>query len=52
MACADVGKVLAGIQVPKAEEAAFDTWINGLGYPYVEETANVVFRDFLQDYEE
>ena len=50
--CADVGKVLAGIQVPKEEDAAFDEWINQLGYPYVEETQNVVFRDFLQDYAE
>ncbi|KAK4703184.1 threonine dehydratase, partial [Phenoliferia sp. Uapishka_3] len=47
----DIGKVLAGIQVPKEEEAAFDEWLAQLGYPYTEETNNVVFKDFLQDEE-
>ncbi|KAM0752430.1 threonine ammonia-lyase [Meredithblackwellia eburnea MCA 4105] len=48
----DVGKILAGIQVPKGEEEVFNEWISQLGYPYVEESDNVVFQDFLQDNEE
>ena len=37
------------MQVPKAESAAFDEWLQELSYPFVEETDNQVYRDFLDD---
>jgi threonine dehydratase len=45
---ADYGRILVGIQVPKSDSQAFDEFLATLGYPYVEETANPVFRMFLQ----
>lgn len=45
----DVGKVLCGIQVPPSESSQLDTWLEHLSYPYVEETHNQVYRDFLED---
>ncbi|EIW83342.1 threonine ammonia-lyase [Coniophora puteana RWD-64-598 SS2] len=44
---ADMGKVLAGIQVPPAEHADFDKFLDTLGYHYVEETENPVYRRYL-----
>lgn len=36
---ADVGKVLCGLQIPEGESSSrFDGWLQGLAYPYVEET--------------
>lgn len=46
---ADVGKILAGIQVPKKDEQEFDEWLRNLGYPFVEETQNQAFLDFIAD---
>jgi threonine dehydratase len=43
----DYGRVLAGIQVPKAERAEFLRHLNELHYPYSEETANAAYRLFL-----
>ena len=43
----DYGRVLAGIQVPKAERAEFLRHLQELGYPYTEETANPAYRTFL-----
>jgi threonine dehydratase len=43
----DIGRVLAGIQVPVDEESAFVRFLDGLGYPYSEETQNPVYRLFL-----
>lgn len=43
----DLGKILAGIQVPREDYAAFDDFLSQLGYTYVEETDNVVYRSFL-----
>jgi threonine dehydratase len=34
--------------VPAGESAAFDAFLETLGYPYVEETANPAYRLFLQ----
>lgn len=48
----DVGKVLCGIQVPKGESAKLDEWLLNLAYPYVEETDNQVYKDFLDHDEE
>lgn len=42
------GRVLAGIQVPPSEAAAFDAYLRELGYPFVEETENPAYRLFLR----
>lgn len=44
----DLGKVLAGIQVPQSDTADFDAFLNNLGYPYVEETDNEVYKRYLR----
>jgi hypothetical protein len=42
---ADYGRILVGLQVPASDHAAFQTTSSTtLGYPYVEETANPVYR--------
>ncbi len=43
----DYGRVLAGIQVPKAEREEFLRHLNELHYPYSDETANAAYRMFL-----
>ncbi|KAI0744040.1 threonine ammonia-lyase [Daedaleopsis nitida] len=45
---ADIGKVLAGIQVPPENTAEFSEYLKSLGYPYVEETENEVYKRFLK----
>ncbi|MHB8949780.1 MAG: threonine ammonia-lyase, biosynthetic [Rhodoferax sp.] len=45
---ADYGRILVGLQVPGFEDADFAEFLSTLGYPYVEETANPVYRMFLQ----
>ena len=45
---ADYGRILVGLQVPKADNKAFEKFLTTLGYPHVEETANPVYRLFLQ----
>ncbi len=45
---ADYGRILVGLQVPKADTKAFNAFLDTLGYPYVEETHNPVYRLFLQ----
>ncbi len=45
---ADYGRILVGLQVPEADTAAFDKFLEALDYPYVEETSNPVYRMFLQ----
>ncbi len=45
---ADYGRILVGLQVPKPDSAAFDKFLKTLGYPWVEETGNPVYRMFLQ----
>ena len=45
---ADYGRILVGLQVPPADNAAFDDFLKTLDYPHVEETANPVYRMFLQ----
>jgi threonine dehydratase len=44
---ADCGRVLAGIQVPPAEQEQLRLHLAELRYPYVEETANPAYRMFL-----
>jgi threonine dehydratase len=45
---ADYGRILVGLQVPKAEDHAFSVFLETLGYPYVDETANPAYRLFLR----
>ena len=45
---ADYGRILVGIQVPEEDDQAFREFLQTLDYPYVEETANPVYRLFLQ----
>ncbi|KAH8107889.1 tryptophan synthase beta subunit-like PLP-dependent enzyme [Cristinia sonorae] len=45
---ADLGKVLAGIQVPPAESEQFEEFLRTLGYPYIEETDNDVYKRYLR----
>jgi threonine dehydratase len=45
---ADYGRILVGLQVPEAENKAFQKFLDTLGYPYVEETDNPAYRLFLQ----
>jgi threonine dehydratase len=45
---ADYGRILVGIQVPKADNKAFKDFLGTLGYPHVEETDNPVYRLFLR----
>ncbi len=43
----DHGRVLAGIEVPRAEREEFLLHLNELHYPYSDETANSAYRMFL-----
>jgi threonine dehydratase len=45
---ADYGRILVGLQVPKADHKAFDAFLATLGYPWVEETDNPIYKAFLQ----
>ena len=44
----DVGRVLAGISVPPAEQPALTAALAELGYPYVDETDNPATKLFLE----
>jgi threonine dehydratase len=41
------GRVLAGLQVPKAERKQLEAYLNALNYPWSEETANPAYQLFL-----
>ncbi|KAH9991780.1 tryptophan synthase beta subunit-like PLP-dependent enzyme [Russula vinacea] len=45
---ADLGKVLAGIQAPEEDSTRFSEFLRELGYPYVEETQNVIYKRYLR----
>ena len=45
---ADYGRILMGLQVPKADNKMFAKFLDELGYPFVEETLNPAYRLFLQ----
>lgn len=45
---ADYGKILVGIQVPESDNAAFEQFLQQLGYPYVEESQNPAYQLFLK----
>jgi threonine dehydratase len=44
---ADVGRIVVGVQVPEAEMADWETFLEGLGYSYVNESDNPAYRLFL-----
>ena len=44
---ADFGRVLAAFEVPDADEAAFASFLEGLGYPSVAEAGNAAYGLFL-----
>ncbi len=45
---ADYGRILVGLQVPKAETKSIKPFLGRLGYAYVDETRNPVYRLFLR----
>lgn len=45
----DVGKVLAGIQVPIGEEAQLEKFLRDIGYGYTEETNNETYQKFMRE---
>jgi threonine dehydratase len=45
---ADHGRILVGVQVPKADKGAFRDFLEGLAYPCEDETDNPVYRLFLR----
>ncbi|OJY91265.1 MAG: PLP-dependent threonine dehydratase [Lysobacterales bacterium 63-13] len=45
---ADFGRILVGIQVPAADMAKFRKFLDGLGYPHCDESANPAYRLFLR----
>jgi len=45
---ADYGRILVGLQVPPKDDKAFAKFLDTLGYPFVEETLNPVYRLFLK----
>ncbi|MEW5769009.1 MAG: threonine ammonia-lyase, biosynthetic [Pseudomonadota bacterium] len=44
---ADYGRVLAGIQVPAKDKKAFQSFLDGLGYRYWNESRNPAYKLFL-----
>lgn len=44
----DLGKILAGVQVPPNDSEEFEKFLEKLGYPYVEETENAVYKKYLR----
>jgi threonine dehydratase len=46
---ADVGRIVVGVQVPPAEMPEWQSFLDGLGYSYVNETDNPAYRLFLGD---
>ena len=44
---ADYGRILVGLQVPRADEAAFDAFLRTLGHRHWDETAHPAYRLFL-----
>lgn len=49
---ADVGRIVVGVQVAPAELEAWQGFLDGLDYAYVNETDNPAYRLFLGELEE
>jgi threonine dehydratase len=45
---ADYGRILVGLQIPDAELPDFQPFVDGLGYPCIDETDSPVYRLFLR----
>jgi threonine dehydratase len=45
---ADHGRILVGLQVPRADERALRRFLDQLGYPYADESTNPVYTLFLK----
>lgn len=45
------GRVLVGVQVPSAQKAAFETYLDNLGYRYFSEQDNIGYQLFLKPLE-
>ena len=45
---ADYGRILVGLQVPRGDERALKAFLDQLGYPYTDESANPVYSLFLR----
>jgi threonine dehydratase len=45
---ADYGRILVGLQVPAEDAASLAVFLQGLSYPYIEETGNPVYGLFLR----
>jgi threonine dehydratase len=45
---ADYGRILVGIQVPQSERTAFKHFVADLGYPFVDESQNILSQLFLR----
>lgn len=45
---ADFWRVLAGFEITDDEAETFKTFLDKLGYPYVEETSNTAYDFFLR----
>jgi threonine dehydratase len=43
----DYGRILVGIQVPPSDKKAFKAFLDGLGYPYWNESENPAYQLFL-----
>ena len=43
----DYGRILVGLQVPPEDRSAFKSFLEGLGYPYWDESANPAYKLFL-----
>jgi threonine dehydratase len=44
---ADYGRILVGLQVPKADHTQFQQFLATLGYPHVDESSNPAYKLFL-----
>ncbi|WP_310384628.1 threonine ammonia-lyase, biosynthetic [Roseateles sp.] len=44
---ADYGRILVGIQVPRGDNAALRVFLDSLNYPFVDESNNPVYKQFL-----
>jgi threonine dehydratase len=44
----DQGRILVGLQVPRGDATRIGKMLDALGYAYVEETHNPVYRLFLR----
>ena len=43
----DTARVLVGLQVPPNEMVEFKSFLDHLGYPFVDETNNPIYKEFL-----